>query len=76
MARKFGSQIKGTTRIGFVNRNGQELVRRTEKQGTDYPQYVYVLKCQHCGNEYGATGQGVQGRRCPRCQDGRPGAPC
>jgi hypothetical protein len=75
MARKLSSRPKGTTRIGFVNSNGQEVMRRREKRGTDYLQYVYVLKCKHCGNEYTVNGQDIQGRRCPHCQDGRPGLP-
>ena len=75
MARKLSSRPKGTTRIGFVNPDGQEVMRRMEKRRTDYPQYKYVLKCQHCGNEYAVNGPDVYVRKCPRCQSGRPGIP-
>jgi hypothetical protein len=63
----------GTTNIGYENRNGQVVVRPTGLNGTDYGQKVYVLKCGHCGHEYGANGSDIWLRRCPSCQRGRPG---
>jgi hypothetical protein len=62
-----------TTEPGYVNRNGQVVVRPTELAGTDFNQKVYVLRCTRCGNEYGANGSDVHLRLCPNCQDGRPG---
>jgi hypothetical protein len=56
---------KGTTRIGYVNRNGQQVVRRTDLAGTDHGQSVYVLKCNACGREHGANGSDIFQRRCP-----------
>lgn len=62
-----------TTTPGYVNRNGQIVVRATGLSGTDHGQYVYVLRCDKCETEYGANGSDVFQRRCPKCQAGRPG---
>jgi hypothetical protein len=62
-----------TTRIGFVNPNDQEVIRPTRKPGTDHGQYVYVLRCRGCGNEYGANGSDIWLRRCPAHDGGAPG---
>lgn len=67
------SSEKGTTVLGFVNPHGQEVIRHTGKVGTDHGQYVYELKCKHCGHRYGANGSDIHERKCPACQDGRPG---
>jgi hypothetical protein len=64
-----------TTEPGYENRNGQTVIRSTGMAGTDYGQYVYVLRCGSCGNEYGANGSDIHIRRCPVCQGGRPGLP-
>jgi hypothetical protein len=66
---------KGTTKIGYTNRNGQVVVRHTDLLGTDHNQYVYVLRCNHCGQEYGANGSDIWLRKCPYCQGGAPGIP-
>jgi hypothetical protein len=62
-----------TTDPGYVNRNGQVVIRATGLPGTDYGQYIYVLRCSHCAYEYGANGSDVHLRRCPECQGGAPG---
>lgn len=67
------SHDKGTTTPGFVNRHGQEVIRDTSKAGTDHGQYVYELKCQNCGHRYGANGSDIHERKCPACQNGKPG---
>ncbi len=67
------SQDKGTTTPGFVNVHGQEVIRNTGKAGTDHGQYIYELKCQHCGKHYGANGSDIFERKCPICQKGLPG---
>ena len=66
---------KGTTRNGYENPKGQTVIRKTRKQGTDYLQYVYVLRCSHCRAEYGANGSDIHDRNCPTCQGGAPGLP-
>lgn len=62
-----------TTQIGYVNRNGQEVVRATDLPGTDHMQKIYVLRCRADGYEYGANGTDIHLRKCPRHQGGRPG---
>lgn len=64
---------KGTTRIGFKNRNQQENLRATGLPGTDHGQSIYVLQCGECLHEYGANGSDIHLRKCPACQGGRPG---
>jgi hypothetical protein len=62
-----------TTRPGYVNRNGQEVLAPTGLPGTDHNQVVYLLRCQACGARYGANGSDIFQRRCPACDRGRPG---
>ena len=64
-----------TTAIGYVNRNGQEVIRATGLLGTDHLQRVYVLRCRECGCVYGANGSDIWERRCPKHQGGKPGLP-
>ena len=64
-----------TTKVGYANRNGQEVIRPTGNPGTDRGQYVYVLRCQACGHEYGANGSDIWLRRCPAHDRGAPGLP-
>jgi hypothetical protein len=64
-----------TTAPGYINRNQQRVLRATDLSGTDHNQRVYVLHCELCGTEYGANGSDIFQRRCPTCQDGRPGLP-
>ena len=64
---------KHTTEAGFVNRNGQVVIRNTGKPGTDHGQYVYQLGCTECGHVYGANGSDIFERKCPKHQSGSPG---
>jgi hypothetical protein len=64
---------KGTTEIGYINRNDQEVIRPTGNPGTDHGQYIYVLRCRACGHEYGANGTDIFQRRCPAHDRGAPG---
>ena len=71
-----GTSTAGETRTttpGFMNRNGQVVVRATGLSGTDHGKYIYVLRCTKCSTEYGANGSDIHGRRCPKCDKGRPG---
>ena len=63
----------GTTSPAYRNRNGQVVIRRTDLQGNDHNQRVYVLKCGNCRREYGANGSDIWQRKCPQCGGGRPG---
>jgi hypothetical protein len=56
---------KGTTTPGFENKNGQVVLSRTSSKGTDHNQYIYLLRCKHCGLEYGANGSDIWERKCP-----------
>ncbi len=67
------SKSRGTTTIGYVNRNNQKVVARTDQSGTDHNQRIYVLECQDCGHRYGANGSDIHIRRCPQHDIGRPG---
>jgi DNA-directed RNA polymerase subunit RPC12/RpoP len=65
---------RGTTEIGYVNRNERTVVRNTSLPGTDFGQVVYVLKCGNCGREHGANGSDIFQRRCPYCDQRSRGA--
>ena len=67
------SDFERTTPPGYVNRNNQTVVRRTNLPGNDHQQYVYELRCGHCDLHYGANGSDNWQRLCPRGQDGKPG---
>ena len=63
------------TTIGFRNRDGQEVIRKTEREGSAPGQRVFILHCTVCEHEYGADGCDIYDRLCPKCQDGPPGLP-
>lgn len=70
------THVKGySTRPGFTNANGQTVIGPTGLPGTDHGQSVYVLRCGHCSEKYGANGSDIWLRKCPHCQRGRPGLP-
>ncbi len=62
-----------TTEIGYVNRNNQEVLGHRGVEGTDHCQTAYKMKCQKCGEVYGANGTDIFQRKCPRCQGGAAG---
>ena len=64
-----------TTTPGYINRNCQRVVRKTDLPGNDHLQKTYELRCGHCGGSYGANGSDIWLRRCPHCQGGAPGLP-
>lgn len=63
------------TTIGFCNRDGQQVIRKTEREGSAPGQRVFILRCTVCDHEYGADGCDIYDRLCPKCQDGPPGVP-
>lgn len=65
-------EFETITRIGYRNREGQEVVRKTDHTGPDN-QRVFAMRCGVCGHEYGAYGCDADIRRCPACQDGPAG---
>lgn len=66
---------KGTTVPGYVNKNRQFVVRKTDLDGNDHLQKVYVLQCLDCGHEYGANGSDIHIRKCPAHDGGAAGLP-
>lgn len=65
-----------TAKPGFINRNGQVVIRNTGKPGTDHGQSVYQLGCSGCGHVYGANGSDIFERRCPKHRTAPPASPC
>jgi hypothetical protein len=63
------------TTIGFRNREGQQVIRKTDRPGGAPGQRVFILHCTVCDHEYGADGCDIYDRLCPKCQDGPPGLP-
>ena len=63
------------TTIGFRNREGQQVIRKTARAGSAPGQRVFVLHCTVCDHEYGADGCDIYDRLCPKCQDGPAGLP-
>ena len=63
------------TTIGYRNREGQQVIRKTEREGNAPGQRVFILHCTVCDHEYGADGCDIYDRLCPKCQDGPPGLP-
>ena len=61
------------TAIGYRNREGQQVIRKTARTGSAPGQRVFVLHCTVCDHEYGADGCDIYDRLCPKCQDGPPG---
>jgi hypothetical protein len=61
-----------TTDIGFINKNNQKNLGKTDKIGSDHMQYFYNLKCLNCSNEYLSNGSDICQRKCPSCQGGKP----
>jgi hypothetical protein len=61
------------TTIGYRNREGQEVLRKTDRVGSTPDQRVFVLRCSVCGYEYGSNGSDIYNRLCPNCQEGPAG---
>ena len=61
-----------TTRIGYRNEYGQEVIRKTQSAGTVPDRPVFVLRCGDCAHEYGANGSEIHSRRCPQCRGDSP----
>jgi len=68
---------KSTTGPGYINRNNQINLGRTDplRFGSDHNSYVYVMHCPECRANYGANRTDIFQRKCPNCQGGAPGIP-
>ena len=61
-----------STDIGYINKNQQKNLGRTDTPGTDHNQYFYEMECLNCGFKYYANGSDIWHRKCPGCQGGKP----
>ncbi|MBU1044446.1 MAG: hypothetical protein KJ915_08650 [Candidatus Omnitrophica bacterium] len=64
-----------TTVEGYINRNNQEVIRKTNLPGNDHLQCIYILRCgsETCRCIYGVNGSDIFERKCPNCQEGKNG---
>jgi hypothetical protein len=54
--------------IDDKNKNGQRLLRKTDKRSTTHPfAKIWVMECLKCGNHYGSNSCDAHNRRCPAC---------
>jgi len=57
--------------IGEINRNGQQLMRRTDQRSTTHPfATIWIMLCVQCDVEYGCNSCDAHIRRCPIHEDG------
>ena len=57
--------------VGDINRNGQELRKKTDRPSATHPYAtVWLMRCRRCGGEYGSNSCDAHIRRCPRCVPG------
>jgi len=68
-----GVTWEAVTGAGYRNDEGQEVVTRTARAGSEPGQRVFLMRCTVCGHEYGTDGCDIPRRCCPNCQDGPPG---
>jgi hypothetical protein len=64
---------RSSVQVGALNPNRQKLLTKTDRTGTDHNQYVWEIRCEICGHEYGANGSDFHHRKCPACQGGARG---
>jgi hypothetical protein len=69
------AQQNPATRIGYVNKNGQVVVRNTDLRNPDKNRALYMLGCSYCGQIYCACGSDIAQHKCPKCQGGAPARP-
>ncbi len=64
-----------SVQLGYVNPNGQEVIRDTGERGSTAFSRKYELACHHCGQHYGANGFDAHERKCPNpsCPSGQRG---
>lgn len=61
----------GTTDTGYINKNNQKNIGKTNEPGTDNNQWFYQMECHYCNFIYKANGTDIWQRKCPRCQGGK-----
>lgn len=69
------------SKIGVANRNRQLLLEKTSRRGNHRFARLWILRCEVCGEKYGANSCDFHNRKCPRlaskCENGggKPGLP-
>ena len=61
----------GSTDVGYVNKNRQKNLGRTEKQAVRPYANIYQMCCEICGHKYFANGSDIHLKKCPQCQGGK-----
>lgn len=61
-----------STQLGYINKNQQKNLGKTDEKGTDNNQYFYKMECLKCGYKYNSNGTDIWQRKCPKCQSGKP----
>lgn len=72
---KFKAGDTENLKWGQPNKNRQICCGTRGVKGTDHGQVSYRMTCGDCWNQYGSNGSDVFQRKCPDCQDGKPGIP-
>lgn len=60
-----------STDIGYINKNNQKNIGRTDNPGNDHQQWYYNMECLNCGHVYYSNGTDIWQRKCPKCQGGK-----
>lgn len=61
-----------STETGYVNKNNQKNLGKTDEPGSGNFQWFYEMECLNCGHKYKANGHDIWLRKCPKCQGGKP----
>ena len=62
--------VNCATIAGYINRNNQINLGRTNMRGTNPTNWLYQMRCQECLHEYHANGSDIHLKKCPACQGG------
>ena len=66
-----GDFMKGqSTALGYLNKNNQRNMGKTNEKGTDHCSVLYMMRCEDCGHEYFANSTDIHLKKCPNCQGG------
>ncbi|MGE5495404.1 MAG: hypothetical protein ACM3S4_08920 [Burkholderiales bacterium] len=71
-SRKKSAGTTESTTEGYINKNNQKNLGKTDRPGSGHLQWFYQMQCLKCGHEYYANGHDIWLRKCPVCQGGRP----
>ena len=69
--RKPSTSTKSTT-PGYINKNNQKNLGKTDTRGSGNQQWFYQMQCLDCGHLYYANGHDIWLRKCPKCRGGQP----